>query len=536
MMIPKQFPRVACLLICLLGIWAHGQLVAAAPISRAFIGAEGFGAQANGWRDPNARILFVTNLNDEGDGSFRAAYSEASGPRYIIFQVGGYIPIYSDLVASNGNLYVAGQTAPGDGITLKGQCTFPQYDGLYISSSHIAVRYLRVRGHSGSENAWGIALHGASDAIVDHCSVSWATDDQIMFATTKGRCTVQYTLGAEPRAYMMTFYGASQHGPCSAHHNYLTGAGQRTPLAQGGAASEFVQNLVYNWGGYLGTASDIYCYSGYPVFDFINNYYKWGPKTGWANANPGWDDPVQGSELWTNNPNLPGELYLSGNKALLPSSSGGFVNARLYNMGHYTLGSSKYASPTIPVTLEDISTQAKADAWAADLLSHVGASKPRRDAYDAFLVNAYNNYSGWDGCDKTTEYDSPFTIANGGNPWPALETGTPKNLQPSGMTQEFITRMGLSNTVASALSTSISQARGLGEDYQNIEWCLMEQAGDIELTSTSMRARPNNTGKSLGSGKTKDCPLDIFGRAIGEKSVKRSMTQRIMDWKLEKAR
>lgn len=455
--------------------------LAANGVSRAFIGAEGFGAEANGWRQSNAQILFVDNLNDDGPGSFRAAYSSANGPRYIIFRVGGYIPVRSDLVAANGNLYVAGQTAPGDGITLKGECIFPHYDGLYISGPHICVRYLRVRNHSGSENAWGIALHGASDSIVDHCSTSWATSVQLMMMTTAGRVTIQNTIGAECRAFMMTFYGDYPHGPCSAHHNFLVGGGQRNPLAQAGEPSEFNQNLVYNWGGHLGTACEIYDYGDSPRFDFLNNYFKWGPQTGWANAQPGWNDPALGYEFWANNPASPGTLFLSGNQALLPAESGGFVEARLLNQGEYALASSKRAAPAIPVTLRDIDTQARADAWAAQLLSHVGCSKPRRDAYDQFLIKAYSDFTGWDGCGaSTTEYDSPFAIANGGNPWPSLENGTPLSLKPSGMTQEFIDRMGLANTVASALSASISRARGLGEDYQNIEWCLMEQAGDIQ--------------------------------------------------------
>lgn len=460
--------------------------------SPAFVGAEGFGAEANGWRQPHAQILFVDNLNNDGPGSFRQAFQLTAGPRYIIFQVGGYIPTFGYQYLCNGNpdgtfwdggnVYVAGQTAPGDGITFKGESSkINHYDGLYVTRSQSCVRYIRSRCHAASASSWALALWGAGYSIIDHCSASWSTGDQLMMMTDLGHVTIQNTIGAECRAFMMTFSGSS-HGPCTAHNNFLSGGGQHNPLAGGGAASEFIHNLVFNWGGHQGTGADIYENgNGTPIFDFMNNYYKWGPGSGWANAQPDWNDPALAYEFWSNNPSNPGILHMSGNHALLPASGGGFVEARLENSGHYTLLPGKSAAPAIPVTLHDISTQVRADAWASRLLSHVGCSQPRRDAYDQFLIKAYSDGTGWNGHgSSTTEHDSAYTIANQGDPWPPLENGASLSLKPSGMTQEFINRMGLANTVASALATSISQMRGLGEDYQNIEWCLMEQAGDIQ--------------------------------------------------------
>lgn len=523
--------------------------------TRAFIGAEGFGALANGWRNPNSKILFVTNLNDNGEGSFRQAFEVETGPRYIIFQVGGYIPMRSNLangkknettnvITYNSNAYVAGQTAPGDGITFKGEAVWPQYDGFSLYGQNDCLRYIRVAGHGAGVNTQMLWVGGPGNKIIDHCTFRWGTDDQIMLVGGPSAfITVQKCISGEPR------YGRGKgatmgynHGAVSMHHNFLSDAGQRSPLLGYGVASEFMNNLIYNWGGYTGLAANIHNLTQqtpYPAFDLINNYYVWGPNSGYGTA--GWDNPDNGYEIRTDYP--PGTLYLANNKALLPAANGGFVPARekSENGGPFSRVTAKIANPTISVTLHDISTQAKADAWAADLLTDVGCTKPKRDAFDQFLMESYaqRRKAPPFGPTDDYEYDSPFTIANGGNPWPPMASGTPKNLQPSGMTQEFITRHGLQNTVESALSTSISQKRGKGEAYQNIEWCLMEQAGDIPGGPVSVGPRPNSTGKSLGASKVKQCPLDIFGRTLNEAKLaakKQTLASKIMERKLSQTK
>ncbi len=469
----------AGVLTCFPWIWTPRKSIAQTQaVSRAFIGAEGFGALANGWRNPNAKILFVTNLNDSGPGSFRQAYQVEKGPRYIIFQVGGYIPQRTTLDnLGNGYVYVAGQTAPGDGITLKGETATPgHYDGLYLRAEQICVRHLRVRCHGASDNSWACGIWGASHAIVDHCSFCWATDDQVMMQTAAGNITVQRCIISEARFATVTF--AYNHGACSLHHNFMASGHQRNPLGGYGLPSQIINNLFYNWGGYAGRGTELHNLTGaspMPQFDVIGNYYKWGFGSGSENSG-GWDNPLYGTEIKTHYG--PGALYARSNAALLPDARGGYIAARHVNSG-FTIMGAPMAAPAAPVTVDPNGSRAVADAWAAALLNNVGCIKPKRDAYDQFLVNGYTAFTGWKSTGHLTEFDSPFTIANGGNPWPALASGAAKHLQPSGMTDEFIARMGLANTAGSALSTSISQARGLGETYQNIEWCLMEQAGDI---------------------------------------------------------
>jgi hypothetical protein len=116
------------------------------------------------------------------------------------------------------------------------------------------------------------------------------------------------------------------------------------------------------------------------------------------------------------------------------------------------------------------------------------------------IVNSYNAYTGVS--NPTSEAGHLYALANGGNAYCTLATGSPEHLSPSGMTDEFITRMGLANTTESALSTSISQARGLGEDYQNLEWNLMEKAGDIAqlegVSASVIRQRHSGGVRSSG--------------------------------------
>lgn len=153
--------------------------------SRAFIGAEGYGAMANGWRDhSNCQILFVTNLNDSGAGSFRQAFQNTTGPRIIIFQVAGYIPVNTELsnaTTGTGNVYIAGQTAPGDGVTFKGQSAGTNNGAVYLRQGQVCCRYIRNRGTAADgNNNWAISFWGLGSLgnyIVDHCSLSYITDD-----------------------------------------------------------------------------------------------------------------------------------------------------------------------------------------------------------------------------------------------------------------------------------------------------------------------------------------------------------------------
>src|SRR5215813_2417660 len=138
-----------------------GALAADLP---AFPGAEGFGANTPGGR--GGKVIFVTNLNDSGAGSFRAA-CEAEGPRIVIFRVSGLITLNSPIVVKNAFLTVAGQSAPGEGICLRNA-------SFVIATHDVVVRYLRSRlGDQSGQEADSITLAGgAQNVILDHCSAT----------------------------------------------------------------------------------------------------------------------------------------------------------------------------------------------------------------------------------------------------------------------------------------------------------------------------------------------------------------------------
>ena len=148
----------------------------------AFPGAEGFGAYTPGGR--GGKVFLVTNLNDSGPGSLRAA-CQAEGPRIIVFRVAGIIELQSPLVIRNPYITIAGQTAPGDGICLKKHHT-------EIRGHDVIIRYLRFRrGDITRESQDALWILGAQNVIIDHCSVSWGSDE-ILSATHGSRdITVQ---------------------------------------------------------------------------------------------------------------------------------------------------------------------------------------------------------------------------------------------------------------------------------------------------------------------------------------------------------
>jgi len=157
----------------------------------AFPTAKGFGAYSKGGR--GGQVIYVTNLNDTGEGSLRWAI-EQEGARTVLFKISGTIELKSRLNIKNPYITIAGQTAPGDGICLKGET-------LLVATHDVIIRYLRVRlgdgkhGQGSKQGKDGISISVGKNIIVDHCSASWSLDEVLSTSThhpTLTNVTVQW--------------------------------------------------------------------------------------------------------------------------------------------------------------------------------------------------------------------------------------------------------------------------------------------------------------------------------------------------------
>ena len=255
----------------------------------AFPGAEGHGRYVTGGR--GGEVRHVTNLNDKGEGSLRAAVN-GNNKKIVVFDISGIIALESDLVIG-ANTTIEGQTAPAPGITVRYQTVRPSDNNI--------IRFLRIRRgeekdvNDGADAIWQRQKDGI---VLDHCSFSWSIDEIASFYDnqhfTMQWCTLGEALANPGHSKGEHSYGGIWGGKgASFHHNFLCHMQNRVPRFCGARYNwdkydtekyansiqaeivDFRNCVMYNWGGGNG------CYGGTGGgnINIVNNYYKAGPAT-----------------------------------------------------------------------------------------------------------------------------------------------------------------------------------------------------------------------------------------------------------------
>ena len=228
-----------------------------------FPGAYGFGSSATGGR--GGTIYHVTTLADSGTGSFRDAVSKSG--RIVVFDVGGYVALQS-AVSVQGNITIAGQTAPGGGIGFKGG------EISFADQSNIICRYIRIRPGSDTASTGDdcLSLFDATNCILDHVSLEfgpWNNIDAVGCAAI----TVQNSIDANPTFQQFGAHTESVGQNFSWFYNLFANSHNRNPLAK--INTVFINNLEYNnSAGYTTHTSTPFKH------DIVNNYFIDGPASG----------------------------------------------------------------------------------------------------------------------------------------------------------------------------------------------------------------------------------------------------------------
>lgn len=410
---------------------------AVAPPSRssvvAFPGAEGFGANAVGGR--GGEVIEVTNLDNTGPGSLRACV-RAEGPRTCVFRVAGTIELSSTLEIANPYITIAGQTAPGDGITLKIANPNRNTDILKISTHDVIIRYIRSRPGTKGDNARALSINAgrqvedranlAYNIIIDHSSFSWAGDEVIIAWDKTHHVTLQWNIIAEslPPGLKGPNLGHYGGGFYSVHHNLIAHHAYRTPnVSASGGPTDLVNNVIYNFRRYgsrvlLGARVNI-----------VNNYIKAGPDTmaGVYVVRDDLDVRDPDSDRPLPNPDSRG-FYIAGNVIEDP-----FVQekgtARILDIVppeslDADIKQAPYDTPSITTTsAEDAYADVLTEAGAIHGLNCDGTWFYRPDAVDErIIVSVLNNRSSHNTENIQLGYITDPSEVGG---WPALDPGTP---------------------------------------------------------------------------------------------------------------
>lgn len=395
----------------------------------AFPGAEGYGQFATGGR--GGKVFYVTSLEDDNSpGTLRYALNQ-SGKRTILFNTGGTIELKSRLNISKGDVTIAGQSAPGGGITLR---NYP----VTIDADNVIIRYLRFRmGDTAQQEGDALGGRFHKDIIIDHCSMSWSTDECVSFYANEN-FTLQWSIISESLKNSVHEKGSHGYGGiwggkyASFHHNLIAHHDSRNPRLGEEAGKAFAlsdlvdlrNNVLYNWGSnaaYGGEAMNV---------NIVNCYYKPGPATpsgSKRNRIISIDkNKVEGTEVF----DMWGKFYIDGNvvEGSAQTSADNWTYG-VFNQFHHSYGTVSDADKAS--MKEDaahqmdgysVTTHSAEEAYGL-VLDFAGASLVR-DAVDARVVSSVRE-GGYDheGSNGSTNGIIDTQADVGG--WPVLEAGNP---------------------------------------------------------------------------------------------------------------
>lgn len=442
----------------------------------AFPGAYGFGANSEGGR--GGEVIKVTNLNDSGAGSFRAAV-EASGPRTVVFDVSGIINLQSDLNISNSNLTIAGQTSPG-GILVTGYPT-------RFTASDVIVRHIRFRvgshqttpngGNSDPEQHDAVQIWGngaqdtsVSDIVFDHVSVGWGIDENFEFAYNPTNITIQNSLISEgltnaghPKGShgkgMLVWNKFSPDIKISLLNNFFAHNQDRNPEINTPSSTsmraEVVNNVAFNWFGGIVMTS----YDQTPI-NWIGNYARKGPS---SNASSWELLHYQGSD------SPAPYVYVNGNRGLNDFLAG-VTEWRVSDSWRYQLQSEAWrrSTPWDMSSAPFSATVPSNGTWANEMVADVGATVPVRDSVDLRAVNDFL-------ASETSPQGSYLSDVSYPQDFPTFQNlPAPIDADNDGMADAWEVTQGFNPSVNdSALDAD-------GDGYTNIEEYLHVLAGDVE--------------------------------------------------------
>ncbi len=442
----------------------------------AFPGAEGFGRFTTGGRGGD--VYIVDKLSDNADhpeeGSLRWAIKK-KGPRTIVFAVSGTIALQEPMKVNNGDLTIAGQTAPGDGICLRNY-TFT------ISASNVIVRHMRFRcGDASLKSSAQDAMNGKrnENIIIDHCSLSWSIDEAGSFYDNKD-FTMQWCILSESLYHSGHEKGDHGYGGiwgglgASFHHNLLADHTSRNPRFNGSRFSttkenevvDFRNNVVFNWGFnsvYGGEEGNQ---------NMVNNYYKPGPATKHSGGLP--FRILQLTQSFYNKDFKPdtlgaGKFYIAGNVME------GYPKATADNWKYGVQKSSEaeklQSKVDQPFEFAPIVTQSAEEAYRL-VLKDVGATQPKRDIIDQRIVKETKTgvckFGGVWGANSGI-IDSQKAVGG----WPELKsTPAPKDSDKDGMPDKWELKKKLNPQDASDRNLDRND-----DGYTNLEEYLNELAG-----------------------------------------------------------